>query len=140
MKHTNWFFGKYGILVLFSLPLTIATQSCDDNPYKHGAIMYSNFCASCHMEDGTGLGAEIPPLAQADYLKNNPDKIVCIIRNGLNEEIVVNGKTYKQPMEGNRKLSDAEITNIINYINTSWGNDLPLITIATVRKQMEACP
>ena len=113
--------------------------ACDSNPYKHGEIMYGNFCASCHMEDGTGLLGEIPPLAGADYLADNQEQLACIIRYGIAEKLVVNGKTYKQPMAGVPQLTDVEIANIINYINTSWNNDLPVVTIGRIREQLAKC-
>lgn len=91
------------------------------------------------MDDGSGLVGNIPPLAGADYLAKNQDKLACIIRYGMEGEIVVNGKTYKQPMAGIKQLSDAEIANVINYINTAWGNDLPYMQITSVQEQLKAC-
>ena len=106
-------------LTIFSAFLMILFSwiSCDDNPYKQGQSIYVNLCANCHMEDGTGLEGAIPPLANADYIADNPLVMTCIIKYGQNEPIVVNGKTYDQPMPANRDLTEFQITNIINYIN-----------------------
>ena len=101
--------------------------------------MYGNFCASCHMEDGSGLLGEIPPLAGADYLGTHQDQLACLIRYGIAEEITVNGKRYNQPMEGVPQLTDVEIANIINFVNTSWGNELPVVTIGEIREQLKSC-
>lgn len=91
------------------------------------------------MTDGTGLEGNIPPLARADYLAKNPDKLACIIRYGLEEEIKVNGRTYNQPMAGISQLSDVEITNIINYINQAWGNELGYYPNSKTTEALENC-
>lgn len=128
--------------LLFALPmlLFIALQwSCQEHPYQQGAILYTNFCASCHMEDGTGLVGQIPPLAGADYIAENPVIMACIIRNGMEGPIVVNDISYDQPMEGIKRLKEFEITNIINYINQAWGNDYGYTKHADVRAALKDC-
>lgn len=91
------------------------------------------------MEDGSGLGTNIPPLAQEDYLAENRSKIACIIRYGIQDTIVVNGKTYSQPMAGIKSLNETEITNIINYIHHAWENDLAAISIKEVEEHLSDC-
>ena len=118
----------------------VKNSSCKEkNPYIQGKIMYENFCENCHMEDGSGLVEVIPPLAGADYLKNNPNLLPCIIRNGMNGELQVNGKTYNTEMPGTPQLTEFEITNIINYINTAWGNNYPIVKHLDVRNSLENC-
>ena len=91
------------------------------------------------MDDGSGLGGNIPPLANADYVRNSQEQIACIIRYGMEGEIMVNGRTYNQAMEGIPQLTDFEITNIINYINHAWGNDYGVVKLADVRSRLENC-
>ncbi len=113
--------------------------SCEGNPYKQGAILYENFCVNCHMEDGSGLEGLIPPLAGADYLKENNLQTACIIRKGISDTILVNGRQYTDPMAGIPQLSDFEINNIINYINHAWGNDYGYVKLEDVRQTLENC-
>ncbi len=117
----------------------IALQACHDTPYNHGKIMYENFCANCHMEDGSGLEQVIPPLAGADYLLKHKDEIACIIRYGQKGEIIVNGQTYNQEMTASPQLTDNEITNIINYINSAWGNNYGYTKITEVKESLKSC-
>lgn len=124
---------------IFLLIASFALIDCNQKPYAHGKIMYENFCVNCHMEDGTGLVGNIPPLAGADYLKDHADKLACIIRYGISEEIIVNDKSYTTPMAGVPQLTDVEIANIINYINHEWGNNNGYTTIQSVQKQLENC-
>ncbi len=91
------------------------------------------------MDDGTGLVGVIPPLAGADYVRDNVDKLPCIIRKGMKGEVVVNGWTYRGEMLPNTQLTDFEITNIINYINTAWGNDYEIVKHDMVRTALENC-
>ncbi len=88
------------------------------------------------MDDGIGLKGIIPPLAASDYLRNNQDDLVRIIIMGIKDTIVVNGITYNQPMEGISSLTTVQLTNVINYINTAWGNDIPITTLEKVNTSL----
>lgn len=112
---------------------------CEGQPYRQGQILYQNFCANCHMDDGSGLQGNIPPLAGSDFLRQNQELVPCIIRYGQEGPIVVNGKTYNNPMAAIPQLSDIEITNIINYINHSWGNDFGYVQFETARQMLKRC-
>lgn len=91
------------------------------------------------MEDGSGLEGLIPPLAQADWVQQNQDQLACIIRYGMEAEIVVNGKKYKEKMPGVPQLTDFEVTNVINYINSAWGNNYGYVKYETIKGQLEQC-
>ena len=117
----------------------VLTQSCEQKPYKHGEILYQNFCQNCHNEDGEALRKLIPPLANSDYLINHKEELACIIRYGLEGEIVVNGIKYNQVMSPIDKLTDVEIANIINYINNTWGNSNGYTSLVDVQKSLENC-
>jgi mono/diheme cytochrome c family protein len=121
------------------LSFLILQCSCSPHPYPQGEILYKNFCANCHMEDGNGLGKLIPPLAESDYIKNNQDHLACIIRYGIKGEIIVNGIIYNQEMPGEKVLTDFEINNIINYINYSWGNQIGFKKLPETQLELENC-
>lgn len=127
------------ILLLSVLGLTTTINGCKDTPFEQGKILYENFCANCHMDDGSGLEGLIPPLAQADYYRENLLESACQIRYGMEGPLQVNGRTYDQPMPGTDKLTEFEITNILNYINASWYSDLPYVKLQDVRTKLEAC-
>lgn len=130
---------RFTVVALGVLITIISINACQSQPYPQGEILYNNFCASCHMNDGTGLIGNIPPLAQADYLKNNPLEVACIINKGMTGQVEVNGKTYDQPMAAIPQLSEFEITNVINYINHAWGNDYGIVKLEDVRAKLKAC-
>jgi hypothetical protein len=92
------------------------------------------------MENGEGLKGIIPPLAQVDYLSKYRSELPCIIRKGQKGLIVVNGIEYnQQAMLPIPKLTEFEITNILNYVGTSWGNTEKLFTVEEVRDGLNKC-
>lgn len=132
-------YRSFAIIFLSALVILFVNNGCQTEHFKQGKILYTNFCANCHMDDGSGLESLYPPLANADYIKEDPLKMVCIIRKGMAGEISVNGKTYNQPMEGIPQLSEFEISNIINYINQAWGNEMGFVKMSDIRTRLKAC-
>ncbi len=115
----------------------------DSNKYEqyliHGKRLYTQNCANCHQNDGTGLGRLIPPLKESDYMKASVANSVCIIKHGLKGEIVVNGVHYHQAMPANPQLTNLEIAEIATYIYNSWGNDGGFIKVQEVNSYLQNC-
>lgn len=126
-------------LVLIAIISVTLFWGCQQEPYQQGKNLYAVHCENCHMEDGSGLGGNIPPLANSDYLKKNQGLISCIIRNGQEGQIEVNGTIYDEPMPGVASLSEFQIANIINYINHGWGNNYGFVKVEDIREQLENC-
>lgn len=129
-------------LTLLTLP------ACFTNKQNQGARLYGQHCAGCHGEQGEGIGQLIPPLAGSDYLAQHPNQLACIVRNGLKGPIKVNGVDYDQLMLGvqdtatHRQLSPAQITNLLNFIESHWGNHpgpAGVRTIAGTEAELRAC-
>jgi mono/diheme cytochrome c family protein len=135
--------------VAFSAVLLLSLlPSCFTNKGHQGERLYGQHCASCHGEQGEGLGQLIPPLAGSDYLAQHTSSLACIVRQGLRGPIVVNGVSYNQVMLGvqdtatHRHLSPAQITNLLNYIESHWGNrpgPAGPRTIAGTDAELRAC-
>lgn len=121
------------------LLLALCLNACQPNPYREGKRLYEQHCANCHMANGEGLGALMPPLTDAAYLAANRERLPCILRYGLKDTIVVNGKTYAEAMPGAATLSDIHIVNILNYINTTWGDGKASYQLDEVRRVLDAC-
>lgn len=119
---------KYFSLLSLTM-LSLAFAACEskeelkrDQYYSEGYQLYTINCANCHQADGKGLANLYPPIVGSKYVSKT-EPLVCIIKNGLEGEIVVAGKTYNRPMPANPKLSDIEIAEIITYISNSWGTE-----------------
>ncbi|MEM7101945.1 MAG: cytochrome c [Bacteroidota bacterium] len=125
--------------ILLIVVLYCSCLSFDSNPYKQGKNLYETNCQNCHQADGQALAGLIPPLAGSDYLVKNKDQLACIIRHGLEGEILVNGVTYNQPMPANNLLTEIQIANIINYINNEWGNKNGYTSYEDVIEKLKNC-
>ena len=131
-----------GILVVSMVVcLILVVGSCNLTAISHveGEKLYKIHCANCHMEDGSGLAALYPPLQKADYLQSLGVSLSCIIRNGLQEPILVNGVKYEQAMPANDRLSDVEITNICNYVLSKWTDDESYVSLERVKETLLNC-
>jgi len=125
------------IALTLLLIVLILPQACGKTEHVQGHALYDQHCANCHMEEGEGLRKLIPPLAGADYLRENPAAVVRGMRYGMKGPMVVNGVTYNQPMPANGELSEFQIVNIANYINQAWGNDYGEVTVAQAREWLQ---
>jgi len=133
-KTAMWLFWP----VLLLLGLGIFRWSSGEK-YGAGKVLYQKHCASCHMDDGTGLRAIIPPLASADYVQKGGAEMACLIKYGVEGEMLVNGQIFSRPMYGHSEMKEVEIRNIINYIKHAWGNDGDEISFAEIKAALEAC-
>ena len=127
-------------LLLSSLLLLLLLPGCFTDKRNQGATLYKDTCASCHGDQGQGLGRLIPPLAGSDYLVDHRAELPCLIRHGQHDVIVVNGVGYHNVMPGNDSLSVAKMTNLLNYIESHWGNEGVPRTIRQVQDQLDGCP
>ena len=131
------------ILLIAQCSLLITSCNQDDikrkQYYIDGQVLYKTHCANCHQENGQGLAGLYPPIMGSDYLKKNKESILCSMRNGLQDTIVVNGKTYHQPMPANTQLQALDIAEIATYIYNEWGNEKVITEVKSVQKVLEEC-
>lgn len=107
--------------------------------FHQGKAIYLKQCANCHGSQGEGLKSLYPPLNQADYLDNNIDLLPCIIRNGIQDTIVVEGKTYSMPMAGFPKLSEVDLANLVNYIRAEFTSENVVLGLSDVKNRLDQC-
>ncbi|HEY0261500.1 MAG TPA: c-type cytochrome [Chitinophagales bacterium] len=83
-----------------------------------GRVIYYSQCANCHGNQGEGTERLVPPIYNTARLKNSFESLPCLIKNGLNDSLLVEGKWYNQPMYP-INLSDIEIVNLMHFLNDS---------------------
>ncbi len=127
------------ILVLAIFFLIFGSMGCGNNAFHNGKHLYENNCANCHQKDGNGLESLYPPLRNSDYWEEHQEKIPCIIRHGISDTILVNGKEFKMPMLPMPKLTESDIANIINYINKEWYDKDDFYTLKEVKESLGNC-
>ena len=103
-----------------------------------GKEVYDNNCASCHQVDGKGLRGVIPPLKDADYLRNNQSAIPCLLKEATKDTVIVNGRPYPPEMPAHQ-LTNLELAEVITYINNSWGNEIGFMSVKKVDSLLNHC-
>ncbi len=126
----------YILITLSVFALFNACISTDTSPYKGGKLVYKNACADCHGDNGEGLLDLVPPLAKSDYLANHQRELIHILKKGLDTTVIVNGKSYTQPMPP-QLLNDVQLVNVINFINHEWGNNQPDRLLRDVQAELK---
>lgn len=125
--------------LFFVLACTTAEQRKFNHYYRQGQLLYEKHCSNCHQTTGKGLGRIYPPLAHSDFIEKNFEKTLCLMRNGISGELVVNNQSFNQPMPGIPSLTDLEIAEIATYIYNTWGNQRGLIDVKTAEKVLLTC-
>lgn len=80
-----------------------------------GEKIYNEKCVVCHQADAKGLKGAFPPLANADYLLEDPVRGVAQTLNGSNEEMIINGEKYHAPMTPQVETKEDALA-VINYV------------------------
>lgn len=99
-----------------------------------GSILYNTYCAACHQRNGRGDNNLFPPLAEADWVTGDADRLIDIVLNGVQGDIMVNGKSYNGLMPPNNHLDDHAIASILTYIRTNFGNKAAPVNALQVSK------
>jgi mono/diheme cytochrome c family protein len=106
---------------------------------SNGKDLYTVNCQNCHGVNGEGLGDLIPPLNDTLFLKSNKEKLACFIKNGVSQEMRINGKTYDGKMPGFSHLESIDIAQIITYITNSFGNKQGVYPYEKVATDLTKC-
>jgi mono/diheme cytochrome c family protein len=111
------------------------------DPVK-GEALYLAQCASCHQANGQGLAGVFPPLAGSEWISGGSERSIKLVLAGLVGEIKVKGNTYNGNMPAiGAALKDAQVANIITYVNQAWGNKEAPVTdtqVGDIRKKIGA--
>lgn len=94
----------------------------DKTEVKEGKVLYQTYCASCHRDNGEGVDKVFPPLKQNEWVKDE-NKFIDVVLNGTDGGMEIDGVRYYQSMPAFRSLKDEEISRIVNYVRTSFGNN-----------------
>lgn len=87
-----------------------------------GALLYNNYCASCHKQDGTGVPGTFPPLKGAPQVQGDKRALIRIVLQGLSGPIEVKGVKYNIEMPAFNFLTDREIADVVEYVRSEFGN------------------
>ncbi|WP_374164162.1 cytochrome c [Arcticibacter sp. MXS-1] len=138
---------KNKLLLFLLIPaLAFCLASCQSDSdlnyaryYTNGKQLYDTYCLNCHNNDGEGLKGLIPPLTDTTFLRQNRERLACIIKHGLDEKIRVSGREYDFQMPGNESLPDIDVAALVTYITNSFGNDQGLYSQEDAALHLQNC-
>lgn len=72
-------------------------------------------------------------------MEKNLEDVLCLMKNGIEGELVVNGISFNQAMPGVPTLSDLEIAEIATYIYNTWDHKRGIIEVSNARQVLNNC-
>jgi mono/diheme cytochrome c family protein len=113
---------------------SVAAAAPDAGAMRRGAEIYSDACASCHLENGVGQPRYFPPLGPNAVLQQaDPIGLEHLILAGSRIGI---GPSRPSPMTMPSfawKLTDQEIADVSTFIRNSWGNHAASVSAEEVQ-------
>ena len=117
----------------------------DDNLQEEftgkGQELYHWYCGACHQRDGKGASGRFPPLAGVDWVTGDKKRLIEIVLEGMEGTIEVAGESYNGVMPQHSFLDDEQISDVLNYIRSNFGNkasDIRPEEVAEVRHNMDS--
>jgi mono/diheme cytochrome c family protein len=103
--------------------LDASVREADAGAMKRGAAIYSDACASCHLENGVGQPRFFPPLPHDAVLQQrDPTGLLHIVLAGSRVAPTAERPSPLTMPSFAWKLTDPEIADVSTYIRNSWGN------------------
>jgi cytochrome c551 len=142
--------NKFSIIAVLGVVIVMIAAACSNKKgedssvkfeqyYVQGQDLYLKHCANCHQSDGAGLGLVFPPLNKSDFMDNNLEQVLCLMKNGLQGEVIVNGNSYNQAMPGVPSLTDLEVAEIATYIYNSWEHKRGIVSVQEATAALAEC-
>lgn len=97
-----------------------------------GKQLYTTYCLSCHQVSGKGVPSLNPPLAGSSWVTGDKQRLIRVVLNGLEGEDI-DGETYNNVMPGHDFLTDQQLSEVLTYIRSSFGNKADAVTAAEVK-------
>ncbi|MFT3719558.1 cytochrome c [Pseudorhodoferax sp.] len=94
-----------------------------------GSRLYEHHCAQCHGDAGEGAGGVYPPLAgnRAVTMASTVNLVQVVLQGGFAPATAGNPRPYGMPPFV-LALSDREISAVLTYVRSAWGNDAPAVS------------
>jgi mono/diheme cytochrome c family protein len=118
----------------------VEPSAAEPSAMRRGAEIYSDACASCHLENGVGQARLFPPLGHDAMLQQaDPTSLEHIILAGAR---LGTSRSRPSPLTMPSfawKLTDQEIADVSTYIRNSWGNraaPVPVTEVSELRVKL----
>jgi glucose/arabinose dehydrogenase len=87
-----------------------------------GALLYTNYCASCHKEDGKGIDQAFPALLKSPVVTGDKKLLVHTVMNGRNA------------MPKFSFIEDKELAVLLTYVRKQFGQGADAVSTEDIKK------
>jgi alcohol dehydrogenase (quinone), cytochrome c subunit len=107
-----------------------------------GAQLYDDNCAACHRSDAAGSARVLPKIAgDSSVLSADPNSLIRLVLSGASLPATA-GAPSPLGMPGfGWRLSNTEVSQLLTFIRSSWGNRAPPVStgeVGRVRAALES--
>ncbi len=106
-----------------------------------GEKTYYRYCSACHQLNGQGASGRFPPLTGTDWVTGDKERLIQVLLRGMEGSLEVDGKVFNGMMPQHGFLTDLEISEVLTYIRSNFGNDASPIAeheVETMRTTLES--
>jgi mono/diheme cytochrome c family protein len=100
-----------------------------------GNLIYSQYCVSCHKQDGKGISGTFPPLERSKKVGGDKKALITVLLHGMSGPVKIKGVDYDQQMPSFKFLNDKQLADVLSYIRSNFGNKAAPVTAAEVAKE-----
>jgi len=101
----------YTLLLIAFGALTIANTASAQDISAEGATIYEEYCEACHQPGGEGFEDTYPALKENVFVNGDKEELIYLMLEGR-----AGMPTFIEDLEVE------QLTTIINFIRSSWGN------------------
>ncbi len=100
-----------------------------------GAELYVDNCAACHRTDGLGYARVFPKIAgNSSVLSADPVSMIRLVLHGSKLPSTASAPSELGMPGFAWRMSDEEVAQLLTFVRSSWGNQAPEVTAASVAK------
>ena len=110
------------------------TDNLMQDEMSGGETTYYRYCSACHQLDGEGASGRFPTLAGTDWVTGDKERLIKVVLNGMEGSLEVGGEVFNGVMPQHSFLKDEEISQVLTYIRTNFGNDASGISIEEIEE------
>jgi mono/diheme cytochrome c family protein len=113
-----------------------ATTEAPATPIELGKKIYSNNCASCHDNSGSGSPGKYPPMVASEYVIGSKERLAAILLKGIDGTLEVKGASYSGNVMPAQEaiLSPEKMANLMTFLRGTWGNTAGPVSVDDVTK------
>lgn len=119
---------------------SVASSAPEAAAMHRGAEIYSDVCASCHLDNGIGQSRLFPPLGKDAMLQQaDPTGLEHLLLAGTRVGVSASRPSPLGMPSFAWKLTDQEIADVSTFIRNSWGNQAAPVAasdVSALRKKL----